>query len=174
MPQLSAIYLLYRIARISATGNRGFFGKIQQFPVRWLQFLDFFREKAGKLLALQVAQKTINCNTLGVGAERNVLGQSLLNLKKCQGFAMLKGMDPEIEFNPAAFKHGYTEADIRWAFKTQLRDVLMDGFDNKYLLIGFDTAGNIIEVMYNRIDWRSINVFHTMKARQQFLDDLDI
>jgi hypothetical protein len=74
-------------------------------------------------------------------------------------------MDPEIEFNPVAFKHGYTEADIRWAFKTQLRDVLMDGFD---------TAGNIIEVMYNRIDGQTINVFHAMKARQQFLDELGI
>jgi hypothetical protein len=83
-------------------------------------------------------------------------------------------MEPEMEFNPSAFKHGYTKMDVRWAFKTQLRDVLMDEFDNKYLVIGFDHAGNLIEVMYNRIDEKSINVFHAMKARQQFLDDLGI
>jgi hypothetical protein len=83
-------------------------------------------------------------------------------------------MELEIEFNPAAFKHGYTEMDIRWAFKTQLRDVLMEGFYNKYLVIGFDHAGNFIELMYNRIDEKSVNVFHAMKARQQFLDDLGI
>ncbi len=47
-------------------------------------------------------------------------------------------MEPKIEFNPAAFKHGYAEADIRWACKTELLDVLMEGFDNKYLVIGFD------------------------------------
>jgi hypothetical protein len=50
----------------------------------------------------------------------------------------------------------------------------MEGFDNKYLVIGFDLAGNIIEIMYNRIDEKSVNVFHAMKARQQFFDDLGI
>ena len=55
-------------------------------------------------------------------------------------------MDIAIEFNPAAFKHGVTEADIRWAFDT----VKYDGWLNegkgqdkdKYLLIGFDRNGN--------------------------------
>jgi hypothetical protein len=32
-------------------------------------------------------------------------------------------MEPEIEFNQAAFKHGCTEADIRWAFKTFVFEV---------------------------------------------------
>jgi hypothetical protein len=50
----------------------------------------------------------------------------------------------------------------------------MDGFDNKYLVIGFDQTGNFIEVMYNRIDEKSINVFHAMKARQQFFNGLAI
>jgi hypothetical protein len=29
-----------------------------------------------------------------------------------------------IEFNPAAFRHGVTETDIRWAFDTARYDVI--------------------------------------------------
>ena len=50
-------------------------------------------------------------------------------------------------FNPAAFKHDFTEADIEAAMSTALIDELIEGFDNKYLLIGFDMNGNLIEVM---------------------------
>jgi len=74
-----------------------------------------------------------------------------------------------IEFNPSAFKHGITEADIRWAFDT----VVYDGWFNKgegvdkdkYLLIGFDRNGNPLEILYNFIDDVSIGVFHAMKCR---------
>jgi hypothetical protein len=65
-----------------------------------------------------------------------------------------------IEFNQATFRHGYTEADIC--------DELMEGFDNKYAVIGFDLSGNPMEVMYNIIDEHSINVFHAMKCRDTF------
>jgi len=43
-----------------------------------------------------------------------------------------------ISFNPSAFKHGKTEDDIKWAIRTQICDLLMDGYDNKYAIIGFD------------------------------------
>ncbi|MDR2734674.1 MAG: hypothetical protein LBC99_08585 [Spirochaetota bacterium] len=74
----------------------------------------------------------------------------------------------EINCNPSAFKHGVTENDIRWAIKTHICDVLMDGYENKYALIGFDTSGNLLEIMYNLIDEHSINVFHAMKCRESF------
>jgi hypothetical protein len=51
-------------------------------------------------------------------------------------------MEPEIEFNPAAFKHGCTEADIRHAFKTFVYENPLENLENKYLVIGFDTTGN--------------------------------
>lgn len=35
---------------------------------------------------------------------------------------------------------------------TALVDELMEGFNNKYLVVGFDTNGNCIEVMYNLVD----------------------
>jgi hypothetical protein len=60
-------------------------------------------------------------------------------------------MISDIEFNPAAFRHGISEANIKWAIKTHIYDGLMEGFDNKYALIGFDTSGNLLEIMYNVI-----------------------
>jgi len=45
----------------------------------------------------------------------------------------------EIVCKQSAFKHGFTEADIFWAFNTAKYDRLVEGFDNKYLLLGFNT-----------------------------------
>jgi len=50
-----------------------------------------------------------------------------------------------------------------------IRNGLLEGYDNKYLLVGFDTKGNPIEIMYNRIDEEKVNVFHAMKCRKEFL-----
>jgi hypothetical protein len=33
----------------------------------------------------------------------------------------------------------------------------MEGFDSKYALVGFDTSGNLLEIMYNIIDGQTIN-----------------
>jgi hypothetical protein len=72
-------------------------------------------------------------------------------------------------FNPAAFKHGLDEMDIEAAMATALLDELIEGFDNKYLLIGFDMNRNLIEVMYNLVDEDIANIFHAMKCRKEFL-----
>jgi len=77
-------------------------------------------------------------------------------------------MPVKIEFNPAAFKHGVTETDIRRAFDTFVYEEPLEDFFNKYLLIGFDTKGVLLEVMYNNIDEKSINVFHAMPCRKAF------
>jgi hypothetical protein len=73
-----------------------------------------------------------------------------------------------IKFNRAAFKHGATEADILRAFETFIYEDPVDGVDNKYLLLGFNLCGNLIEVMYNRINEDAINVFHAMPCRRAF------
>ena len=73
-----------------------------------------------------------------------------------------------IKFNRAAFKHGVTEADILRAFETFIYEDPIDDADNKYLLLGFNTKGNLIEVMYNRINEDAINVFHAMLCRKAF------
>jgi len=85
-------------------------------------------------------------------------------------------MDEGIIYNKSAFRHGFTKADIEWAFLHPIRNGLLEDYENKYLLVGFDTRGNPIEVMYNRIDDERINVFHAMRCQKEFLphDMLDI
>jgi hypothetical protein len=74
-----------------------------------------------------------------------------------------------ILYNKSAFKHGCTEADIEWAILHPICNGLLEDYENKYLLIGFDTKGNLIEIMYNRIDGERKNVFHAMKCRKGLL-----
>jgi uncharacterized DUF497 family protein len=86
-------------------------------------------------------------------------------------------MDVVIEFNPAAFKHGVSEADIRMAFDTAKYDGFLDKDDpdaeNKHLLIGFDRKASLIEVLYNVIADDKIRVFHAMKCRSAFIGLLE-
>ena len=72
-------------------------------------------------------------------------------------------------FNPAAFKHRFKEGDIEAAMATAIFDELIEGYDNKYLLIGFDMKGNLIEIMYNLVSDDVANVFHAMKCRNDLL-----
>jgi len=79
-------------------------------------------------------------------------------------------MDFVIGFNPAAFDHGASEADIRKAFDTAIYDGFLnepgdDDARDKYLLIGFDCNANPIEILYNYISDYHVNVFHAMPCR---------
>jgi uncharacterized DUF497 family protein len=82
-------------------------------------------------------------------------------------------MNVAIVFNPAAFKHGVDEADIRMVFDTAKYDGFIDEDDpdagNKHLVIGFDRKANLIEVLYNVISDDVIRVFHAMKCRSAFI-----
>jgi hypothetical protein len=64
---------------------------------------------------------------------------------------IMREMIVDYFFNEAAFKHGITEDDIRMAFSRSWFDGLIEGYDNKFLLTGFDTHGNILEIMYNLV-----------------------
>ena len=81
-------------------------------------------------------------------------------------------MFPMIEFNEAAFKHGLTEANIRYAMWHPLHEQLLESFENKWLVIRYDTIGNLIEVAYNIIDDDTVNVFHAMPCRKKFLNQI--
>jgi hypothetical protein len=41
-------------------------------------------------------------------------------------------------------------------------------------VVGFDVAGNPLEVMYNQIDDETINVFHAMKCRKSFREQVGL
>jgi len=78
-------------------------------------------------------------------------------------------MNFEIRYSNSAFKHGITETDILWAFKTIQYDAVLEEFTDKYLLIGFDKNANLIEILYNIVDDNVILVFHAMKCRSAFV-----
>ena len=83
-------------------------------------------------------------------------------------------MEIIIEFNESAFRHGVSREDIEHAIKTKIYDAPMTDYSNKYAVIGFDSIGNLLEIMYNPIDDDTINVFHAMKARKTFLARLGL
>jgi hypothetical protein len=45
----------------------------------------------------------------------------------------------------------------------------MPGEEHKNLLIGFDSNGNPLEILYNVLEGDRINVFHAMKCRRAYL-----
>jgi uncharacterized DUF497 family protein len=83
-------------------------------------------------------------------------------------------MFPNIEFNASAFKHGITEESIRYAMWHSLHEQLLEMYTNKWLVIGYDIAGNLIEVVYNIIDDETVNVFHAMLFRKKFISQLNL
>jgi hypothetical protein len=77
-------------------------------------------------------------------------------------------VETSLVFVDSAFKHGISEADILWAFETARFDGLIEGYDNKYLLLGFNSKGNLLEIMYNEIENNVKKVFHAMSCRSAF------
>jgi hypothetical protein len=82
-------------------------------------------------------------------------------------------MEPEIVFVPSAFRHGVTREDILHACRTRIRAGLLNGNSNKYGFIGFNRAGNPIEVFYNPIGDDTIKVFHAMGCRNGIMDQME-
>jgi hypothetical protein len=73
----------------------------------------------------------------------------------------------EIVYKESAFKHGAAKEDIVWAFHTSKLDRLVKGYTNKYLLLGFNTKGNLLEILYNDLGDNKVSVFHAMPCRKE-------
>ena len=82
-------------------------------------------------------------------------------------------MMPEIIFVPSVFKHGVAKEDIYHAYKTMILKGVLEGYDNKYAFVGFNRAGNPIEVFYNPIDDDTIKVFHAMGCQSSTIAQID-
>jgi hypothetical protein len=78
-----------------------------------------------------------------------------------------EAMTDKIKFIQSAFRHGYTQDDIERAVETKIYEGLLNGEDDIYAIIGFDTIANPIEVFYNIIDDDTIKVFHAMALRDK-------
>jgi len=82
-------------------------------------------------------------------------------------------MELEFVFRESAFKHNLGEIDIRQAFKTCRYMGQYGNRENVYLLLGFDTKANPVEIMYNEFGENGVNIFHAMQCRKQFLPLFD-
>jgi len=49
---------------------------------------------------------------------------------------------------------------------------LLEGYNDKYAFVGFNRAGNPIEVFYNPIGDDTIKIFHTMIARDSTIEQI--
>jgi uncharacterized DUF497 family protein len=74
----------------------------------------------------------------------------------------IRRMEAGIDFNQSAFKHGVKEKDIRHILDNPRYEGPLKDDDNKYIVIGFDNSGNLLEIMYNLIDNETVNVFHAL------------
>jgi uncharacterized DUF497 family protein len=100
---------------------------------------------------------------------------SLLFVDKKRWLWYTLSMELKIIFIPSAFKHGVSAENIRWALSHYLADGTIEEADeNRYVAIGFDKSGNLLEIMYNHIDGQTVKVFHAMKCRKQFREKLGI
>lgn len=81
-------------------------------------------------------------------------------------------MKPEIIFVPSAFKHGVTKEDINHAYNTMVYEGPLEGYKDKFAFIGFNRAGNPIEVFYNPIGDDKIKIFHAMSSRTGIINQL--
>ncbi|MDR1786539.1 MAG: hypothetical protein LBR23_08810 [Spirochaetaceae bacterium] len=83
-------------------------------------------------------------------------------------------MGIEITFHESAFKHkGITEEKIRYVLNHPHYEGPAEGDDNTYIVLGFDTAGNLLEILYNFIDETTVDVFHAMKCQSIYFHLLD-
>ncbi|MDR0301013.1 MAG: hypothetical protein LBI04_01715 [Treponema sp.] len=82
-------------------------------------------------------------------------------------------MADNILYTQSAFKHGYTQDDIERAIETKIYEDNLKGEDDIYVIIGFDTVANPIEVFYNIIDDETIRIFHAMELRDNIAAQMD-
>jgi hypothetical protein len=68
----------------------------------------------------------------------------------------------------SAFKHGVTLENILHVLDNPLYEGPVEVYADKYIVLGFDTAGNLLEIIYNEMEDGGLNVFHAMPCRSIF------
>jgi hypothetical protein len=74
-----------------------------------------------------------------------------------------------VRINKSALKHGISDIDIRLALANFIYEDPIFGEENKFLSVGFDRSGNLVEIIYEYIEDETIHVFHAMKCRKAVL-----
>ena len=73
-------------------------------------------------------------------------------------------MEINVKYARSAFKHGISEENIRHTILNWRYDDIVEDDSGKHFLIGFDSNANLLEIMYNVIDEKTVRVFHAMKC----------
>jgi hypothetical protein len=72
----------------------------------------------------------------------------------------------EIEIRQSAYKHGCTYDDIINCYRFPIATQILKADESKYLYIGFDMSGRLIEILANH---NAVTIiFHAMKLRKAF------
>jgi len=78
-------------------------------------------------------------------------------------------MKQDIICKPSAFKHKVSLNNIRHALGYPWYEGALEGYENKYIVLGTDHAGNLLEIMYNEMEDGALNVFHAQPCRTIYL-----
>ena len=78
-------------------------------------------------------------------------------------------MRRDIICKSSAFKHKITLDNIRHALDFPWYEGVLEGYENKYIVLGTDHAGNLLEIMYNEMEDGTLNVFHAQPCRTIYL-----
>jgi hypothetical protein len=76
-----------------------------------------------------------------------------------------------VEYHEAAFAHNVNKSDIEWALNTVVYE--KPAVDGSFLAVGFNRAGNPLEVAFRELDNGTLFVFHAMPCRQKWLDEVN-
>ena len=82
-------------------------------------------------------------------------------------------MEPDFVFVSSAFKHGVTKDDIIHAYRTMILKGVLEGYHDKHAFIGFNRAGNPIEIFYNPVGDDTIKVFHAMGCQSSTIAQIE-
>ena len=80
-----------------------------------------------------------------------------------------------IVYKPSAFLHKISKDDIQYAFLNPYYDGPIEDYsniENRYIRLGFDRSGNLLEIMYNEYE-NVYCIFHAMKCRSIYLHLLE-
>ena len=84
-------------------------------------------------------------------------------------------MSMDIKIRASAFRHKINEVDIRYAYMNPCYDGPIEDAgknNNRFIRLGFDTNGNLLEILYNEYD-DHVCIFHAMKCRSIFFSLLE-
>ena len=81
----------------------------------------------------------------------------------------------ETEIHETALKHDVSELDIRHACanSSDIFELDHESYETKILIIGPDSAGNLLEVIGLEIDNQSLLIIHAMKIRKSVMHLLE-